>query len=49
MGDGTRIQEVSDFYISTFSFKRIVNAYVTILNKGTVDNEGAVYPEVKAD
>ena len=49
MGDGTRIQEVSDFYISTFSFKRIVNAYVTILNKGTVDNEGAVYPEAKAD
>jgi hypothetical protein len=45
MGDGTRIQEVSDFYISTFSFKRIVNAYVTILNKGTVDNEGAVYPD----
>ena len=49
MGDGTRVQEVSDFYISTFSFKRIVNAYVTILNKGTVDNEGAVYPDNKLD
>ena len=47
MVDGTKIQEVSDFYISTFSFKRIVNAYMTILEKGTVDNEGAVYPDGK--
>ena len=45
MQDGTKIQEVSDFYISTFSFKRIVNAYVSILQGGSVDNEGSVYPD----
>jgi hypothetical protein len=45
MSDGTKIQEVSDFYISTFSFKRIVNAYFGLLNKQTVDNDGTVYPE----
>ena len=31
--------EVADFYISTFSFKKIVNAYLTILNKELITNE----------
>lgn len=33
------IDEVADFYISTFSFKKIVNAYVSILNKELISND----------
>lgn len=40
-----RIQEVSDFYISAFAFKKVVNAYMGILNKDNIDGE-IPYPEV---
>ena len=47
--DGTKIQEVSDFYISTFAFKKAVNAYMGILNGDNIDGE-IPYPDaVKAD
>ena len=31
------IGEVSDFYISTFAFKRIVNQYIALLNGQKID------------
>jgi hypothetical protein len=31
--------EVADFYISTFSFKKIVNAYFGMLNKVNIEND----------
>ena len=40
-----RIQEVSDFYVSTYSFKRIVNSYLALLNAEELDNDVVVYPE----
>ena len=43
--DGERIQEVSDFYISGFAFKKVVNAYMGILNKDNIEGE-IPYPEV---
>ena len=43
--DGTRIQEVSDFYVSGFAFKKLVNAYMGILNKDNIEVE-IPYPEV---
>lgn len=41
--DGSIMQgsEVSEFYISTFAFKKIVNVYMGILNKQPVSNEEA--------
>lgn len=36
---GVKIDEVYDFYISTFSFKKIVNGYIGILNKELIDND----------
>ena len=38
-GSGEQVNAVSDFYISTFSFKKIVSAYIGILNKQDIDNE----------
>ena len=35
---------VSDFYISTFAFKKLVGNYFVVLNAGVVDNDLA-YPE----
>jgi hypothetical protein len=32
-------ESVSDFYVSTFAFKKIVNAYLGILNKELIENE----------
>lgn len=37
--DGSIAEQVSDFYISTFSFKKIVNAYMGILNKQMISND----------
>jgi len=37
--DGSVSQDVNDFYISTFAFKKIVNAYVSMLNGMNIDNE----------
>ena len=37
--NGAIENEVEDFYISTFSFKKIVSAYVGILNKQLIDND----------
>lgn len=37
--DGSVSQDVNDFYISTFAFKKIVNAYVSMLNGINIDNE----------
>ena len=38
--EGNRVSEaVSDFYISTFAFKKIVRAFFDVLNLKTVDNE----------
>ncbi len=39
------IGEVYDFYISTFGFKKLVAAYVTLLNGGNIDSSVS-YPEV---
>ncbi len=41
---GEKIQEVSDFYVSTFAFKKMVYAYMGILNGDTINSEIA-YPE----
>ena len=41
---GTALESVSDFYISTYAFKKIVNCYMQILAGQTVDNEMS-YPE----
>ena len=41
---GTALESVSDFYISTYAFKKIVNCYMQILSAETVDNEMS-YPE----
>ena len=38
---GEIIDEVSDFYVSTFAFKKIVTAYVSILNKELINSETA--------
>ena len=44
--DGTKNSEaVSDFYISTFAFKKIVNNYIHLLNGEPVD-ENMGYPEI---
>ena len=44
--DGTQApnEDVSDFYISIFSFKKLVNKYFGILNADNIDNEIA-YPD----
>ncbi len=36
---GEVVNEVSDFYLSTFAFKKIVNGYIGILNKERIDND----------
>ena len=36
---GERSEAVSDFYISTFSFKKIVNCYLGILNRQNIDGD----------
>lgn len=38
-GTGEQVDAVSDFYISTFSFKKIVSAYIGILNKQEINND----------
>ena len=43
---GDVYSEVSDFYISTFAFKKIVNGYASILNGENIDNNIS-YPENK--
>lgn len=45
--DGTAIQEVSDFYVSTFAFKKIVGAYMQILNGENIES-AVPYPEADA-
>lgn len=35
--------EVSDFYVSTFAFKKFVYKYIGILNKEEIDNDTAYY------
>ena len=41
---GEKYTAVSDFYISTFAFKKIVNGYTAILNGEDIDNNVS-YPE----
>ncbi len=41
---GATLESVSDFYISTYAFKKIVNCYMQILAGENVDNEMS-YPE----
>lgn len=36
---GEEIESVSDFYVTSFTFKKIVSAYTAILNKLDVDND----------
>ena len=38
-------QDVSSFYISTFAFKKMVNAYLTVFNAGEVNGEVAYVDE----
>ena len=35
--------DVSDFYVSTFSFKKFVSKYVCLLNGESVDNDDSYY------
>lgn len=39
----TTVIDVSDFYISTFSFKKFVSKYVCLLNREAVDNDDSYY------
>ena len=43
-GNDTQIAEVSDFYVSIFSFKKLVNLYFGLLNTDNINNE-LPYPE----
>ena len=43
-GNDTKIAEVSDFYVSIFSFKKLVNLYFGLLNTDNINNE-LPYPE----
>lgn len=40
-GEYTRTTPVSDFYVSTFAFKKLVNHYVDVLNTVDIDKENA--------
>ena len=37
--DGTTLNQVSDFYISTFAFKKIANGFISLLNGKEVDSD----------
>lgn len=37
--DGTRLNQVADFYISTFAFKKIAGGFISLLNGREVDSD----------